>query len=94
MNVTERLQTLVETAKDILNVYHENMGNKNISLTLRQALGDNIMTLEAMINDAENLSLFDQNESSIIQLSEDLFVVFNTCVIKNIKIFNYLFETA
>jgi hypothetical protein len=94
MNVTERLQTLVETANEILSVYHQNMGNKIISLQLRNTMGDNIIILENMVSDANNLALFDQNDPEIEKMNEELFVLFNDCVMKNIKIFNHLFVDA
>jgi hypothetical protein len=92
MNVTERLQALVETANDIITVYHQNMGNKNITAQLRNVLADNILLLESMMHDANNLALFDQTDPDIIKLSDDLFVVFNEAIMENIKIFHYLFK--
>lgn len=94
MDVREKLQTLIETSNDILNVYHDHMGNKNISIQLRHVMADNIILLGNMISYANNLALFDQSEQEILYLSEELFSTFNECVIKNIKIFNHLFEPA
>ena len=92
MDVTERLQALVETANDIITVYHEHMGSKKITAQLRNVLADNIILLESMTHDANNLALFNQEDPEIIKLSDDLFVVFNEAIMENIKIFHYLFN--
>lgn len=92
MDVTERLQALVETANDIITVYHQHMGSKKITAQLRNVMADNIILLESMMHDASNLALFDQEDTEIVKLSEDLFVVFNEAIMENIKIFHYLFS--
>jgi len=92
MNVTERLQALVETADDIIKVYHENMGSKAISIQLKNVMADNILLLESMTHDSKNLALFDQEDPDIMKMSEDLFLIFNEAIMENIKIFHYLFK--
>lgn len=92
MDVTERLQALVETASDIITVYHENMGSKKITMQLRDVMANNIILLESMMHDAKNLALFDQEDPEINRMSNDLFVVFNEAIMENIKIFHYLFN--
>ena len=90
MELAERLKILIDTSVYIVGIYNDNIANENIGHELRHLMADNIVVLNNMLEQAENLQLFDQDDPEIINLTEELFEVFNDCIVKNTEIVNQI----
>ena len=68
-NVKEQLQLLVEGANEILEIYHANMNNEEISVDLRQFMAANIVILEELVSETfKFMSLNEKNKEIIHKL--------------------------
>ncbi len=91
-NVKEQLQLLVEGANEILEIYHANMNNEEISVDLRQFMAANIVILEELVSEAFKFMSLNEKNKEEKKLLYDLFEIFQKKMFQNANIIDTFFE--
>ncbi len=91
-NVKEPLQLLVEGANEILEIYHANMNNEEISVDLRQFMAANIVILEELVSEAFKFMSLNEKNKEEKKILYDLFEIFQKKMFQNANIIDTFFE--
>ena len=91
-NVKEQLQLLVEGANEILEIYHANMNNEEISVDLRQFMAANIVILEELVSEAFKFMSLNEKNKEEKKILYDLFEIFQKKMFQNADIIDTFFE--
>jgi len=91
-NVKEQLQLLVEGANEILEIYHANINNEEISVDLRQFMAANIVILEELVSETFKFMSLNEKNKEEKKLLNDLFEIFQKKMFQNANIIDTFFE--
>ncbi len=91
-NIKEQLQLLVEGANELLEIYHANINNEEISVDLRQFMAANIVILEELVSEAFKFMSLNEKNKEEKKLLYDLFEIFQKKMFQNANIIDTFFE--
>ena len=91
-NIKEQLQLLVEEANELLEIYHANINNEEISVDLRQFMAANIVILEELVSEAFKFMSLNEKNKEEKKLLYDLFEIFQKKMFQNANIIDTFFE--
>ena len=91
-NVKEQLQLLVEGVNEILEIYHANINNEEISVDLRQFMAANIVILEELVSETFKFMSLNEKNKEEKKLLNDLFEIFQKKMFQNANIIDTFFE--
>ena len=91
-NIKEQLQLLVEGANEILEIYHANMNNEEISVDLRQFMAANIVILEELVSETFKFMSLNEKNKEEKKILYDLFEIFQKKMFQNADIIDTFFE--
>lgn len=91
-NVKEQLQLLVEGANELLEIYHANINNEEISVDLRQFMAANIVILEELVSEAFKFMSLNEKNKEEKKILYDLFEIFQKKMFQNADIIDTFFE--
>ena len=85
-NIKEQLQLLVEGANELLEIYHANINNEEISVDLRQFMAANIVILEGLVSEAFKFMSLNEKNKEEKKILYDLFEIFQKKMFQNADI--------
>ena len=91
-NIKEQLQLLVEGANELLEIYHANINNEEISVDLRQFMAANIVILEELVSETFKFMSLNEKNKEEQKLLNDLFEIFQKKMFQNANIIDTFFE--
>ena len=91
-NIKEQLQLLVEGANELLEIYHANINNEEISVDLRQFMAANIVILEELVSEAFKFMSLNEKNKEEKKILYDLFEIFQKKMFQNANIIDTFFE--
>ncbi len=91
-NIKEQLQLLVEGANELLEIYHANINNEEISVDLRQFMAANIVILEELVSEAFKFMSLNEKNKEEKKILYDLFEIFQKKMFQNADIIDTFFE--
>ena len=90
-NIKEQLQLLVEGANELLEIYHANINNEEISVDLRQFMAANIVILEELVSEAFKFMSLNEKNKEEKKILYDLFEIFQKKMFQNADIIDTFF---
>ncbi len=91
-NIKEQLQLLVEGANELLEIYHANINNEEISVDLRQFMAANIVILEELVSETFKFMSLNEKNKEEKKILYDLFEIFQKKMFQNADIIDTFFE--